>query len=109
MEDKISEFSDKCIIIKIHDKFPSLYERVRRCWKINKEKAEQADYVMAVIKGRVEGVFEPSQWYFIPMEKCKKNNCDNNNQPCWRKCFIGKEASADLQKNIYINIFLIAL
>ena len=87
-------------------KYPSLYERVRRCWRISKEKAEQADYVLAVINGRVEGVFEPSQWYFIPMEECKKiDSCKNKNQPCGRKGFIGKEASFDI-KNKYLNKYI---
>jgi len=102
MEDKISEFSDKCIIIKIHDEYPSVYERVRRCWRMNKGRAKQADYVLAVIRGKVEGVFEPSQWYYIPIEECKKiDSCKNKNQPCGRIGFVGKEASIDV-KNKYI-------
>jgi len=106
MENKIPEFNDKCIIIKIHNKYPSLYEQVRRCWKINKERAEQADYVLAVINGRVEGVFEPLQWYFIPLEECNKiDSCKNKNQPCRRKGFIGKEASIDV-KNKYLNKYI---
>jgi uncharacterized protein len=97
MEDKISEFSDKCIIIKIHDRYPSIYERVHRCWKINKKRAEQADYVLAVIKGRVEGVFEPLQWFFTCNDKdCKMNKCEK--WPCERKGFVGKEAGDDAQK-----------
>jgi len=106
MENKISEFNDKCIIIKIHDKYPSVYERVRRCWKINKERAEQADYVLAVIKGKVEGVFEPSQWYYIPMEECKKiDSCKKRNQLCRRIGFVGEEADTDTQKK-YLNKYI---
>jgi hypothetical protein len=105
MENKISEFSDKCIIIKIGDNLPTLYERVRRCWKRNKERAEQADYVLAVIKSKVEGVFEPLQWCFISIEECKKINCGNNNQPCGRIGFVGKEADADAQSK-YLNKYI---
>jgi len=105
MENKIFEFSDKCIIIKINDKYPSLYERVRRCWKRNKERAEQADYVLAVIKGKVEGVFEPSQWYYISMEECKKIDCNNRRQPCRKIGFIGEEADTDV-KNKYLNKYI---
>jgi len=62
--------------------------------------------VLAVINGRVEGVFEPSQWYFIPMEECKKiDSCKNKNQPCGRKGSIGKEASFDI-KNKYLNKYI---
>jgi hypothetical protein len=107
MENKISEFSDKCIIIKIRDNYPTLYERVRRCWKRNKERAEQADYVLAVIKNKVEGVFEPSQWYYIPMEECKKIglDCNNRKQPCRKIGFVGKEADADVQSK-YLNKYI---
>jgi hypothetical protein len=105
MENKISEFNDKCIIIKIHDKYPSLYERVRRCWRINKERAEQADYVLAVIKGKVEGVFEPSQWCSVSIEDCEKFDCDNKKQPCGREMFTGREASIDV-KNKYLNKYI---
>jgi len=106
MENKISEFIDKCIIIKIGDNHPTLYERVRRCWKRNKERAEQADYVLAVIKGKVEGVFEPSQWYYIPIEECKTiYSCKYKNQPCGRIGFVGKEAGIDVQ-NKYLNKYI---
>jgi uncharacterized protein len=98
MEKKINEFSDKCIIIKIHDQYPSVKERVSRCWRINKERAEQADYVLAVINGKVEGVYEPSQWYSVTIEDCKKIDCDNKKQPCGRKRFTGKEAGDNIQK-----------
>jgi len=102
MGNKISKFSDKCIIIKIHDEYPTVKERVSRCWRINKERAEQADYVLAVIKGKVVGVFKPSQWRFASIEDCKKIDCDNKKQPCGRKKFTCKEASDDIQKK-YIN------
>jgi len=102
---KISTFSDKCIIIKIRDKYPSVYERVRRCWKNQKERAEQADYVLAVINGRVEGVFEPTQWYYIPIEECRKNVCESKTQSCGRIGFIGKEAGDEVQKK-YFNKYI---
>jgi hypothetical protein len=103
--DKITEFNDKCIIIKIHDKYPSVYERVRRCWRNNLKNVKQADYVLAVIKGKVEGVFEPSQWYSVPMEECKNYDCDNKDKPCGRIEFIGKEADADIQ-NKYLSKYI---
>ena len=107
MENKISEFSDKCIIIKIGDNRPTLYERVRRCWKRNKERAEQADYVLAVIRGRVEGVYKPTRWYYISMDECKKIglDCNNRKQRCRKIGFDGKEADADAQSK-YLNKYI---
>jgi len=105
MENKISKINDKCIIIKIKNKYPSVKERVSRCWRINKERAEQADYVLAVIKGKIVGVFEPLQWRFASIEDCKKIDCDNKKQPCGRKNFIGKEASNDIQRK-YLNKYI---
>jgi len=62
---------------------------------------EQADYVLAVINGKIEGVYKPSQWFFTCNDKeCKKNNCEK--WPCKRMGFIGKEADADVQ-NKYLN------
>ena len=75
--EKITNFKDKCIIIRIrHESIDirgSLYEAVRRCWRASKERAEEADYVLAVV-GRsrvVEAVFKPSRWYYLDDEFCK--------------------------------------
>lgn len=40
----------------------SLYESVRRSWKLNIESAEQADYVIAVVGQVCQGVFSPTMW-----------------------------------------------
>ena len=44
----------------------SLYEAVREAWKVNLEKAKDADYVIAVIKNVCRDVFEPKEWKPVP-------------------------------------------
>lgn len=40
----------------------SLYEAVRRSWKLKVGSAEQTDYVIAVVEQVCQGVFKPSRW-----------------------------------------------
>lgn len=43
---------------------PSLYEATRKYWKLNPERANKANLIMAVYRGVVRGVFKPtSKWY----------------------------------------------
>lgn len=49
------------IVIKIHgvDKdMSAIYERVRKYWKINPEKADNAQFILACRNGLIVGVFE---------------------------------------------------
>jgi len=46
---------------KLGDGF-ELYEQTRTAWRLNVERAELADYVMAVRAGTVVEVFEPKAW-----------------------------------------------
>jgi len=94
---QISHFDERCLIIKIRDSHPNVYDRVRRCWRISINKAKQTDYVLAVIKGRVEGIYISTKWY-APFDKNCNNKCPNF--PCNGKRigFIGKEADINIQK-----------
>ncbi len=40
----------------------SLYEAVRGAWKINRDRAEQVDYILAVIDQVCKGVFKARDW-----------------------------------------------
>lgn len=67
--------NDKLIAVKLNRTYldkPSqapvyqrenIYEKTRKYWKINIDKARQADYVLAVYKGIVRAVFKPLEWY----------------------------------------------
>jgi hypothetical protein len=60
--DLITEFNDKCIIIKMQQRrvFQNngdVYITVRACWRNSISKAEQGDYILAVIEGIVKEVY----------------------------------------------------
>ena len=99
---KLTEITDKCIIIKIKQETVfrhGIYEGVRSCWRANLEKARRANYVLAVVQGIVEGVFEPTQWYRTTAENVRKYGGFHDEN---RIAFIGKEADADV-KNKYFK------
>ncbi|MDE3808845.1 hypothetical protein I7I49_00935 [Sinorhizobium meliloti] len=49
---------------KLEDRFDrrAIYNLVRYCWRISKTRAEQAEYVLAVVRGVVVGAFKPARW-----------------------------------------------
>lgn len=57
---------DRLVLINInsmeHDSKHELLDRVRYAWKIAQWRAEQADFVLAIVHGIVRGVFVPKQW-----------------------------------------------
>lgn len=42
---------------------PNLYECTRKYWRLNGERAKKADFVFAVCRGIIVGVYKPSIWY----------------------------------------------
>ncbi|WP_448325877.1 LEM-3-like GIY-YIG domain-containing protein [Sulfitobacter sp. M13] len=58
---------DKLILINInsadHGSTDELLDRTRYAWRISRQRAEKAQYVLAVIHGVVHGVFVPTIWY----------------------------------------------
>lgn len=40
----------------------AIYNLVRYCWRLSKSRAESAEYVLAVVRGVVVGVFRPFEW-----------------------------------------------
>lgn len=49
---------------KLEDRFDrrAIYQRVRYCWRISRSRAEDAQYVLAVVRGVVVGAFEAESW-----------------------------------------------
>jgi predicted type IV restriction endonuclease len=104
---QITEFNERCIIIKIQQKRVlqnngDIYKTVRSCWRNSISKAEQADYVLAVIEGIVKEVYKPTEWYY-PNDECI--SCDSENKPCGRIAFHGNLANNDVRNN-YINKYI---
>jgi hypothetical protein len=56
----------KFMIIKIKqsviDERGSIYEAVRKAWKVSLDKAKKYPYVLAVKDGIVKEVYEPTEW-----------------------------------------------
>ncbi|MGM9802976.1 MAG: hypothetical protein ACI308_02240 [Muribaculaceae bacterium] len=40
-----------------------VYDCARHYWRLNVNRAEKADYVLAVVHGIVKAVFKPTRWY----------------------------------------------
>lgn len=69
-----------------------IYSQVRFSWRISRHKAEQADYVLAVVRGVVVGVFQADYW-----KPATKDNFPeiNHNEP-ERSAFSGRPAPDDI-------------
>ncbi len=84
----------KIMVIKVRasmvDRF-GLYDTVRCAWRVNKSKAEQADYVLAVTDGICQGVFVPDKWIAITSEEFPQR--PDIHQESKRYGFHGKEAN----------------
>jgi len=103
MMDKKPNFQEKCIVIRTkHEtvaKLGSLYEAVRWCWRINIDRASEADYVLAVVnygnrEFKVEQVYKPTEWHCITAAECKNKRapiCTCRKKPCGRIGFTGKK------------------
>ena len=85
-EARETDIQHKALIIKINHtalEADSIYDAVRKSWRLNVKRAEEAEYVLAVSKGLVIGVFAPEKW-----EK----------YPDGRWGFVGIEAPDDIKK-----------
>ena len=72
-----------------------VYQKVRSAWRINSDKAEKADYVLAVRRGIVIGVFEAEKGSWKPATKANFPNLVHEDSPK-RKAFSGKKAPQEI-------------
>lgn len=80
----------------INDTTKDLYDAVRFCWRVSKQKVEQADYIIAVNKGVTRGVFIADKWLLATQENFPdlvRQDTDNG-----RYGFIGRQAEANIQE-----------
>lgn len=83
----------KIIMINVNDaEQRNLYNSTRMAWRMSKEKAEQADYVLAVSKGLIRGVFKPNGW----MEATVENFPGLEVSLPGRIGFVGEKASQEI-------------
>ena len=96
----VAEFAHNLVIININRTASErpLYEAVRYAWKISPKKAEKADYVLAVQRGLIVGVFKPDKWLRATSENFP------GTPDVWegRWGFVGHEAPDHIQK-LYVR------
>ncbi len=68
------------------------YEAVRFAWHVNKEKAEQAQYVLAMYRERCVGVFRPIEW----LPATEDNFPNRPEYPEGRYGFVGQVADKEI-------------
>jgi hypothetical protein len=76
------------------------YDAARYSWKISPAKAEQAEYVLAVSKGLIVGVFEADKW--LPARKAHFPDIPpehaNWHKQAKRFGFVGRSAPKDIEQ-----------
>ncbi len=71
-----------------------IYDATRFAWRIDKNKAERADYILSVEKGIVVGVFKAHEWQLARKQYFPEFTMHTNS----RYGFIGEHASSEIQK-----------
>ncbi|MBN2754412.1 MAG: hypothetical protein JXR81_06035 [Candidatus Goldbacteria bacterium] len=93
-------FKHKIIMITVNrsSEERTLYDATRYAWKINKEKAQKAEYAVSVIRGIIKAVYKIIEW-----KEANKTNFPlfDLNRP-GRYGFIGEKAENSVE-SIYIN------
>ena len=94
------EFQHKVVMINVNRSIDlvSTYDAVRFAWRIDKNRASNADYVLAIEKGIVVGAFVATEW----KEATKDNFPEFNRNIDGRKGFVGYEAESDIQE-LYLH------
>lgn len=79
-----------------------LYEATRFAWRAAKEKAERADFVLAVVNGIVREVFEPEEWHYATHEAFPEHLGPGDTSWEQRIGFIGRVAEEEV-RSCYIR------
>ncbi|MBA5791730.1 hypothetical protein H1R17_10945 [Flavobacterium sp. xlx-214] len=91
-----AELKHKIILININRTVNDrdIYNAVRFAWKLDVERAEKAEYVLALEKGIIVGVFKPLQWNLARKQYFPEFENHTNK----RYGFVGEEADKNIQK-----------
>lgn len=95
----VAEFKHKVMLISVNRSVAeySLYEAVRFAWKINRERAREAELVLATLKGLIVGAFVADEW----LAATAANFPGRVDEP-GRLGFVGYEAPTNL-RNLYVG------
>ena len=90
-----AELSHKVIMITVNKSASerSIYHATRCAWKLNKNKAEQTDYVLAVKQGIIVEVFKPDRWIVATVDNFNELSFDSDD----RFGFFGEVAENDIR------------
>ncbi len=96
---EVANFKHKILLINVNRSAAesSLYESTRYAWRLNKNKAEQAELILSTIQGIIVGSFIADKWLDATSE-----NFPGREGVKDRYGFIGKEAPVELA-NLYIG------
>lgn len=89
----VAVFRHKALLICVNRSVSktSLYDATRYAWIINPRRAEEADVILATVRGLILGAFVADEW----KESVTANFPDRQNIP-GRCAFIGREAPREL-------------
>jgi len=94
-------FQHKLLMVNISTNVANMsnYDAARFAWRVNKDKVEEVEYVLAVIKGIIVDAFEPKEW-----KKALRENFPEFIHPDMpnRYGFVGVDASMDI-KELYVD------
>lgn len=96
---EFAEFLHPILIIKINRSATekSIYEAVRYAWKLDRKRAQKAEFVLAVVNGIVVDVFSPVEW----LDATPENFPDTEEPRLGRIGFIGKKAPETIRSLYY--------
>lgn len=91
-----AKFEHKVMMITINKSISerSIYDATKFAWKIDKNRAVKADYILSVKQGIIVGVFKASEW----KEATEKNFPEFHVDISGRFGFIGVEADESVKK-----------
>lgn len=75
-----------------------IYDACRFAWKLSYQRINRVEYVLALVKGIVRGVYKPIKWMRATSENFPEFNIDSPN----RYGFIGEEARDEI-KHLYLG------
>lgn len=71
----------------------NVYEMTRKYWKLNKEKANLADYTLGVANGKVVSVYKNTQWENIEFNGSMDERCGFVGEEVKNSPFLGLDLS----------------
>jgi hypothetical protein len=96
---EIAKFKHKALLINVNRSAldTSLYEATRYAWRLNKNKAEQAEVILSIVQGLIVGAFVAEKWLEATAE-----NFPGRETVEGRYGFYGAEAPAEIQE-MYVD------